>query len=136
VYHALAVCVIESTCNGASYAQRVVDRELLLTIESLAERLTRHQRHDVEKKPVCLAGIEQRKDVRVLKVRGGTDLGQEAFASHYRSQLGMQNLDRYRAMMPKVFGHVHGRRRTSESVRAFDDSGQDVTLCESFGPAR
>ena len=50
--------------------------------------------HDVEEEAVSLTGVEQREDVRVLQVRGGLDLSEEACGPYYCCKLWLQDLER------------------------------------------
>jgi hypothetical protein len=92
---------------------RVVDRELLLTAQPLAERLPLHVRHGVVEEPVLrlprLAAVEERQDVRVRQVGRDLDLAQKALAPKRRGELGVQHLQRHRPPQLPVLRQVHHR---------------------------
>ena len=85
---------------------RLIDRQLTGARQSLAQRLSRDIRHDVEVEAPGLTRVEQRQDVRVLQPRRNVDLAEEAVAAEGSSQLGPKHLDRNPAMVPNVFGQV------------------------------
>ena len=62
--------------------------------------------HDVEEEAVGFARIEERQNMRVGQVRGGLDLGQEAFGTNDSSQLGLQDFERDLARVLEVVGQV------------------------------
>ena len=55
-----------------------VDRELVIAVEPLAQRLAFDVRHHVIQKSRGFAGIVKRKDVRMIQSRRELDLSQEA----------------------------------------------------------
>ena len=64
--------------------------QLLLALEPVAQRLAVDERHDVVEqcrplRPNRCSG----EDVRMLQVRGGLDLGQEALGAEGRAELGI-----------------------------------------------
>ena len=109
VNDAVPVRVVERARDLARDPHRLVDRQLLLAVEPVAERLALDVRHDVVQEAVGGAGIEQREDVRVLQVRRGADLGQESLGADHRGELGPQHLDRDLAVVAKIVGEVDGR---------------------------
>ena len=86
---------------------RFIHRKLLLAVDALPERFPFDVGHHVEEEAVRLARIEQRQDVRVSEVRGGLDLRKEAFGTHHRSQIGLQNLESYVAVVLQILGEIH-----------------------------
>ena len=82
------------------------DRELLLAVEPVAQRLALDEGHDVEEVAVGLARVEQRQDVRVLEVGRELDLGQEALGADHGGELGAQDLERDAAVVPDVLGEI------------------------------
>ena len=65
---AVTVGVVERIGDGHRDANGVVDRKLLLALQPVPQRLALDVRHDVEQQPLGFARIEQRKEVRMLKV--------------------------------------------------------------------
>ena len=116
---AVAVRVVERGGDLAGDPDRVVDRELLLPVEPVAQRLALDERHDVEEEAVGLARVEQREDVRVLEVGGELDLGQEPLGADHGGELGTQHLERDLAVVPQVLGEVH-RRHAAGADLALD----------------
>jgi hypothetical protein len=84
--HALAVDVVQRVCDLVGNRQRLIDWELFLAVETVAQRLAVHKGHDVIQQPTTRAvarvpggaGVEQREDVRVAQARGDLDLAQKA----------------------------------------------------------
>ena len=102
VDHAVPVRVVERVGDLARDPHRVVDRELLLAVEPVAERLALDERHDVVEEAVGLARVEQREDVRMLQIGGELDLGEEPLGAEHRGELGVQHLERDVAVVPQV----------------------------------
>jgi len=74
VNDAARVRVVERVGDSDRDAHRLVDRELLLTLEPMPQALAFDVRHDVVQQPARFAGIEQRQQVGMLKCRGDADL--------------------------------------------------------------
>jgi hypothetical protein len=74
-----------------------------------AKRLAVHERHDVERHSIRGAGIEERQDMRVAKVGGGPDLGNEALGADDRGQVRLEHLDRDIAVMSDVVREIDRR---------------------------
>jgi hypothetical protein len=91
----------------------VVDGELLLAIQAVAQRLALDIRHDIEKKPVGLARIVERQDVRMFEAGGELDLAQEPLAADRGGQLGLEDLDRHRAVELSVLGQIDDGHSTT-----------------------
>ena len=79
-----------------------VDREHVLPIEAIAERLPDDERHDVVEKALRVARIEQAEDVGVLQLGGEFDLAVEALRPKGRCQLGVEHLDRHFSLVLDV----------------------------------
>lgn len=67
--------------NFGGDAHRLGDTQLLLAIETRAQRLSGDVRHYIEEIAVGFARVVQRENVRVLQVRGGLDLGEKALGA-------------------------------------------------------
>ena len=102
------VRVVEGGCHFARQSQGLVDRELSLAREPLAQALALHVGHHVVEQARSLARVEQRQDVRMLEPRGELDFAQEALGTDRRGERGVQHLDRHRATVPEVLGQEHG----------------------------
>src|SRR5437868_1442976 len=89
----VAVCVVERAGDRRRYAESFADWELLLTVEAVAKRFALDERHDVEERSVRrLSRVEERKEIRVLEVRGDADLGEKPLDAHDRGKLWVENL--------------------------------------------
>ena len=130
VDHAVLVGVLQRVGHLAGDAHRVLDGQLLLARQPVAQRLALDVGHDVEDQPVGLARVEQREDVRVLEVGGGLDLGQEPLGAEDGGQLGAQDLERDLAVVPHVVRQVH-RGHAAGAQLALDD----VAVGEGGGEA-
>ncbi len=62
----VAVGVVQRARHAFGDLDGLLDRELFLTVELVAQRFALHERHHVEDQPVGLAGIVQREDVGML----------------------------------------------------------------------
>ena len=85
---------------------RLVDGELLLALEVLAQRLALDVRHHVVQKSFDLARIEQRKDVRVIEPRRDLDLAEKPVGAERRGEFRMQNLERDDALVLGVLREI------------------------------
>ena len=70
VHDAAAVRIIERVGGFARYSNGIRYGKLLVTIQSTAERLTFHVRHDIVQQAIRASAVEQRKNMRMLKVGG------------------------------------------------------------------
>ena len=107
VHDALAVRVAQRVRHLAGDLQRVLQRQLTLAPEPIPEGLALHVGHRVPELAGRFTGIEHRQDVRVLQAGGGPDLALEALRTERGSQLGMQHLQRDRAVVPEIVGEIH-----------------------------
>ena len=92
VDHAVAVRVIECTGDATGQPDRLLDGQVLLSLEAVPQRFTCHVRHHIVDQAPGLAGIEQWQDVRVLQPGGHPDLTQEALDAEHGGELGTQHL--------------------------------------------
>ncbi len=86
---------------------RLLDPQLLLAVQLVAQRLALDVGHDVVEEAIGLARIEQREDVGVLQVGGGLDLLHEPVGAQHRGELGAKDLDGDLAVVLHVVGQVH-----------------------------
>ena len=109
VHEVLPVCV----CQGAGYlvdhTERILDRNLLLPIHQVAQRLTIDERHHVVEEAVCVARVVERQDVRVGQLGRDLDLPQEPLGPYRSRHRGPQDLDGHSAPVLAVLGEIHGR---------------------------
>ncbi len=105
---AVAMRVIQRRADFGGDAHGIRDGELLLSRQAIAERLALDERHDVVRRAVDLAGIDQPQDVGVLQVGDGLDLTQEPLGADDGRELGAQHLDGDLAVVLEVVGEVDG----------------------------
>ena len=107
VHDALAMCVGHTVHDVAQQAHRFGWREHPFARDAAAQRVPLDIRHDVEQHPVVRAGVEQRKDVRRLELRGNIDFAQEPLGAHRLREVGTEHLDRDGAAVLEVLGEVN-----------------------------
>jgi hypothetical protein len=105
---AVAMRVLERLRRLAGDTERVLDRELPLPPEPVAERFALDERHREPEASGRLAGVEDRQDVGMLEPRGEPDLSEEALGPERVRQLGMEHLERHRAVVLEVAGEEDG----------------------------
>ncbi len=96
--------------QGAGHVQRdshrLTDREGALGVEPRPQRFAADERHDVVEDAVGLAGIEQRKDVRVAEARRDLDLALKPLGAEGRGQVRMEELEGDEPSVLDVAGQV------------------------------
>ncbi len=106
--HAMAVGIVECARHLRCNPDGIGDGELGLAGEPVAQALSFDERHHIEQKAVGLARIEESQNMRMLEVRRGLDLGQEALRPDDRRKLRAQHLQGDPAVMPDVMRQVDG----------------------------
>ena len=86
----------------------VVDGELLLAVEPVAQRLALDERHHVVEEAARLARVVEAEDVGVLELGGEPDLAQEPLGADGGGELGFSTLIGDLAVVPKVLRQVDG----------------------------
>jgi hypothetical protein len=119
VKHAGSVRGSESISNFAKNAYRFRDRKRTAAIHSFAEALSFHERHCIEEKPFRLAGIEQRKDVGMLKARENPDLARKPVRPEGGGELRPQDFHRNLSIVLQVLGQID-RRHASRTQLTLD----------------
>ena len=102
------VRVVERRRDLSRDGDGVVDREVALAVEPVAQRLALEEGHDVEQLAVGVARVEQRDDVRMAEPRGDLDLAQEAIGPDGVGELRLEQLDGDLAAVPQVVGEIDG----------------------------
>ena len=87
---------------------RVVDRELGLAVEPVAQRFPFDERHDVVEQAVGLPGIVETEDVRVLELGGHANFTVESLGTDRGAELRVQHLDGDLALMLEILREVDG----------------------------
>jgi hypothetical protein len=99
--------MVERIGDVARDAQRFLEGKLTLAIETPSKRLAVDARDDVEDGALMLAGIEQRKDVRMMQAGEQPNLSRESRGTYRRGELGVEHLQRDRPIVPQIAGAVH-----------------------------
>ena len=94
MHETMAMREVERARNLAGESHGFLDRELVLAVDSGAQRLAEHERHHVVEQSLRGAGVVYRKNVRMREPGGDLDLTLEALAAHGRGQLRIEDLDR------------------------------------------
>lgn len=113
-------------------AQGVLERKLGLALELPAQRLAGNVRDDIIEVIVRRAGVEQRQNMRMRKVRDDPDLAQESLAPDVRRQLRMHDLEGDRALVLEVGRQIHGRHAAAADL-AFEAVAAFERAAERFG---
>ncbi len=87
--------------------ERVVEGELLLAAEPVAQRFALDVGHHVVERARRAARVVKREDVGVGEASRDLDLAQEALGTEDRGEVGVQHLERHGAVVLEVFGEVH-----------------------------
>jgi hypothetical protein len=98
------VGVLQRAADLPGNLERDLERKLALPCDPLAERLAFGKGHDVVEQAAGLAGVVQRKDVRVLESGGDLDLAEEPVAAERGRQLGLEHLDGDTTTVLQVLG--------------------------------
>ena len=93
-----------------------VDRELVLALEALAQRLAFDVGHHVIEKSLDLTGVEERKDVGVIQSRDDLDLAQEPLGANGLRQSGVEHLDRDDALVLGILRETDRRHPTATEL--------------------
>jgi hypothetical protein len=83
-------------------SESVLERELLLSVQTTPERLALDEGHGEPELSSCLTGVVNAEDVRVLQAGAEPDLAEEAIGTERLSQLGAKHLERYQAVVLEV----------------------------------
>ncbi len=115
VNYTVAVGIVEGEPYLAGDSLGVLDWELPLPRETLPQRFALDEWHRepeqgraVLRTGVGLARVVHRDDMRVLEPRRELDLPEEALGAQGVGQLGVEDLERDRAVMAKIVGEVDG----------------------------
>src|SRR6478672_10229676 len=108
---AVAVRVVERARYFTGDAERVLDRQLPLAIESRTKGFAFDVRHDVEQLAVSGAGIVNGKDVRMREMRDELDLPLEALGAHREADVVAHDFHRDPAIVLEIARQVHGSHR-------------------------
>lgn len=94
------------------------DRWVPFAVETRAQTLALDVRHHVPEKPFCRTRIEEREQVRMLKIRRDADLAQESLGAQYSAELGIEHFERDQAVVSNVPREVdRSHSTTSEFAR-------------------
>jgi hypothetical protein len=132
--HAVAVGVVERARHLTGNPHGVPDRELLLMVEPVAQRLPFHKRHDVVEQSVGFSRVDETEDVGVLEMRGDLDLFQEPIGADDSGQLEAQHLEGDGAVVAQVVrevdrGHAAAAEFALDRVATCEGGAQAVDEC-------
>src|SRR6185503_2529972 len=105
---AFAVSVLERVGRFPGDPEGVLQRELALPVQPIAERLAVDERHGEPEnvraavRPPHGAAVEDREDVRMLEPCREADLPLEPLGAEGGGDLGMEDLERDGAVVPQV----------------------------------
>ena len=112
----LAVGVVQRCGDRAGDLERLLQREVPLTLETLPQGLPIHKRHHVVEELPGLPRIVQRHDVGMLQPSRDLDLPEEAVGAETQRQLGVQDLDGHRPVVAYVLREIHRRHPTAPDL--------------------
>ncbi len=107
--HALRVRILQRITHLARDPQRVLDRELLVTLQSIAQRLALDEGHHVKHDACHLTGVEQRQDVRMLQIGRGANLAQEPLGAEDGGEFRLEDLERHAPVVAHVVREIDRR---------------------------
>ncbi len=121
----------------------LLDGQLTLASQPVAQRLALDVRHDVVDPAVGLTAVVQWEDGRVLEPCGDFDLTEKAVGTEPRGKLGTEDLDGDPAVVLQILGQVYGAHaalaeRALEAVavpQGFDEAGGDLGHAARGGQA-
>src|SRR5690349_24347228 len=108
MHHAVSMRVVQRVGHIACDADGLVDAELCFAIELCPQRLAFDEGHDVVQESIRRAGVEERKDVRVLERRGRPDLYYEALGAEDSGKLRLEHLYGDLAFGAQVVSEIDG----------------------------
>jgi hypothetical protein len=118
--HAAPMGVVQRKCDLSSEACDFMDAETRLASQSVAQRLAgSERRNEIEEGRLValagffLAGIMQRKDVRMRETGGDLDFARELLAAQDARRARVQRLHRDLPTMLWIVGQVHSRHSTA-----------------------
>ena len=109
VHDPLRVRMAERVGDLPRDAHGLVERELLLALEPVAEGLAGDERHHIVEHAPGLAAVEEREDVRMLQLGRRLDLGQETLGAERGGEIGVHDLDRDLPVVAEVVREMHRR---------------------------
>jgi hypothetical protein len=119
VHHTLPVSEVQRTRNFARDPNGVIQDELALARDSCAQGFTWHKRHDLGEGVAYLAGVEDRKNVRVREMARDLDLTPKSLVAHGSRQVLMKDFDRDLPILTDVPRQIHSRHPATPDL-AFD----------------
>ena len=105
--HAPLVRVVERVSHLARDSQRVLERQLPVVPQQIAQRLALHVRRDVIQQARCGSGVVDGEDVGVIERGRDLDLTPEALGAQPRGELRSHHLDGHLAPVLQVLGEMH-----------------------------
>ena len=109
VDHARRVRVVQRVSHVGHDLHRKIGRKCAVAIEPCAQAAAGDERHDVVRRAVGDAGIEQRQNVRVLEARRDLDLLAEPPRRVGRQEFGSHHLHRDQSAVAEIIREIHDR---------------------------
>jgi hypothetical protein len=128
----LAVRVVQRTRHLLRDRECLLDPELVLPIQLVAERLAADEGEDVVEEAVRLAGVDEGEDVGMIEPRRDLDLGEEPLGTEHGAELGAKDLEGDVAVELAVAGEVDDRHATGAEL-ALDDVAVVERSCNQGG---
>ncbi len=116
VHHPMPMRIVERGRHVPRDLQGVLDRQLLLPIESLTQRLALDVGHDIIEEIASLAGVVQWDDVRMVEPCRDLDLAEKPLGSQGGGQFGMQNLESDEPVVLDIPGQEDGRHAAATEL--------------------
>ncbi len=118
--------------------ERLLNGELFLPRQPVAQRFACHVRHDVEQKPVRFTGVVQRQDVGMIQPGGDLHLTQKPIGPEGRRHLRAEHLDRHPTVMLDVVreidgGHAAAPQLSLDDIAAGEGGVEAVALISLHG---
>jgi hypothetical protein len=116
---ALPMCVVQRQRGFPADANRVLDRKLGFSRQTVAQAFAFDERHRKPEQVAGAAGVIHAQDVRMLQPRRQLDFALEALGAQRCRQLRLENLERYGTIVLDVARKVD-RRHTATAKLPFN----------------
>jgi len=110
------VRVLEGLCRFAPDPEHVLERELPVPRQSLAQALALDVRHGEPQLSTRFARVEHGEDVRVLQPGGIADFALEAIGTERGGKVGVEYLQGHRSVVPQVVREIDRSHATNAEL--------------------
>ena len=104
---AAAMRIVQRGGRVLNDAHGFANRQLAVTRHPRPDCFAFNVRHHIEHEAVCGSGIVEQKDIGVLQVRCGANLGQETFGTEYDAKFRMQHVECNASLVLEIVGKIH-----------------------------